>query len=181
MAPMTVSAGDATGDGKPDFFLTAKTSSTTETLWALTGYNGAMVEAATALNAGTAWADRDIVSVQDITGDQITDLVYRSGSGRLLLRTGIKDTATGGVVLGSLGSAAASSGGVDTEYGASGWESTNIRLLFGTPDANGDLIPDIWALKTDGTVRFYAGSRTALSGSGTEIVSGGWGAKLAIG
>ena len=176
-----VSAGDATGDGKPDFFLTAKTSSTTETLWALTGYNGAMVEAATALNAGTAWADRDIVSVQDITGDQITDLVYRSGSGRLLLRTGIKDTATGGVVLGSLGSAAASSGGVDTEYGASGWESTNIRLLFGTPDANGDLIPDIWALKTDGTVRFYAGSRTALSGSGTEIVSGGWGAKLAIG
>ena len=91
------------------------------------------------------------------------------------------DTATGGVNTDSLASAAASSGGADTEYGASGWGSSNIRLLFGTPDANGDDIPDIWTLKVDGTVRFYAGSRTALSGSGTEIINAGWQNKLTIG
>lgn len=55
---------------------------------------------------------------------------------------------------------------------------------MGTPDANGDGIPDIWTLRVDGAVRFYAGSRTALSGAGTEIVGngdGGWKNKMAIG
>ncbi|WP_331747949.1 hypothetical protein OG520_40525 (plasmid) [Streptomyces sp. NBC_00984] len=56
----------------------------------------------------------------------------------------------------------------------------SIRFFFGTPDANGDQIPDIWTLRTDGTVRFYAGSRTTLSGSGTQIVTG-WQNKMAIG
>ncbi|MFD8303299.1 DNRLRE domain-containing protein [Streptomyces sp. NPDC059690] len=163
-----VSAGDATGDGKPDFFLTVG-----DAMWVLTGYNGATVEEARRLS-GSAWTDRDFVTAQDVSGDGVTDFVYRSDvSGRLLLRKGIKDTATGGVDLDSLASGAASSGGADTEYGASGWGSSNIRLLFGTPDANGDGIPDIWALKADGTVRFYAGSRTVLSGSGTEIVGNG--------
>ncbi|MEU2777954.1 DNRLRE domain-containing protein [Streptomyces sp. NPDC007162] len=175
-----ISAGDATGDGKPDFFLTVG-----DALWALIGYNGATVDEARRLSA-SAWTDRDLVTAQDVSGDGVTDFVYRSdASGRLLLRKGIKDTATGGVDVGSLASAAASSGGVDTEYGASGWGSSSIRLLFGTPDANGDGIPDIWTLRVDGTVRFYSGSRTALSGSGTEIVGNsdgiGWKNKLAIG
>ncbi|MFE0509507.1 DNRLRE domain-containing protein [Streptomyces sp. NPDC058964] len=175
-----VSAGDATGDGRPDFFLTVG-----DAMWVLTGYNGATVDTARRLS-GSAWSDRDFVTAQDVSGDGVTDFVYRSDvSGRLLLRKGIKDTAAGGVDLDSLASAAASSGGADTEYGASGWGSSNIRLLFGTPDANGDGIPDIWALKADGTVRFYAGSRTVLSGSGTEIVGNGdgvgWKNKLAIG
>ncbi|MBT2428362.1 hypothetical protein J7F02_22680 [Streptomyces sp. ISL-112] len=55
---------------------------------------------------------------------------------------------------------------------------------MGTPDANGDGIPDIWMLRVDGAVRFHAGSRTALSGSGTEIVGngdGGWKNRMAIG
>jgi hypothetical protein len=154
-------------------------------MWVLTGYNGATVEEARRLS-GSAWTDRDFVTAQDVSGDGVTDFVYRSDvSGRLLLRKGIKDTATGGVDLDSLASGAASSGGADTEYGASGWGSSNIRLLFGTPDANGDGIPDIWALKADGTVRFYAGSRTVLSGSGTEIVGNGdgvgWKNKLTVG
>lgn len=178
-----VSAGDATGDGKPDFFLTSKTSATADGLWALSGYNGATVETATLLNAGPAWADRDLVTLQDVTGDGVTDMIYRTDtSGHLVLRTGIKDAATGGVSLDSLSLSGSSAGGADnTDYGPSGWTPGNIRLLFGTPDANGDLIPDIWALKADGTVRFYAGSRTALSGSGTEIISGGWQSMLAVG
>ncbi|MFE1880350.1 DNRLRE domain-containing protein [Streptomyces diastatochromogenes] len=173
-----VSAGDATGDGLPDLLVTVG-----DALWALVGYNGASVQQAVLLS-GSAWTDRDIVTVQDITGDGVTDLVYRSdASGRLLLRTG-KPGASAGVDLVSLGSAANSAKGVDEQYGASGWSSTSIRFLMGTPDANGDGIPDIWTLRTDGSVRFYAGSRTALQGSGTEIVStsgGGWQNKMAIG
>ncbi|MFD9585292.1 DNRLRE domain-containing protein [Streptomyces sp. NPDC059980] len=175
-----VSAGDATGDGKPDFFLTVG-----DTMWVLTGYNGATIDEARRLS-GSAWSDRDFVTAQDISGDGVTDFVYRSdASGGLLLRKGIKDTASGGVSLSSLASGAASSGGADTTYGASGWGSSSVRLLFGTPDANGDNIPDIWALRVDGTVRFFAGSRTALSGSGTEIVGNsngvGWKNKMAVG
>ncbi|MFE7855794.1 hypothetical protein [Streptomyces sp. NPDC057403] len=55
----------------------------------------------------------------------------------------------------------------------------------GTPDANGDGIPDIWTLRVDGTVRFHSGSRTVLSGSGTEIIGNGdgigWKNKLTVG
>ncbi|MFF0084999.1 hypothetical protein ACFYR1_35650 [Streptomyces canus] len=77
-----------------------------------------------------------------------------------------------------------SSAGADEQYGASGWGSGNIRFLFGTPDANGDNIPDIWTVRTDGAVRFHSGSRSELAGSGTEIVSksgGGWINKMAVG
>ncbi|MFF2848405.1 DNRLRE domain-containing protein [Streptomyces sp. NPDC058001] len=173
-----VAAGDATGDGKTDFLLTVG-----DALWAFTGYNGGSIEQAVQLS-GASWTERDIVTVQDVTGDGITDLIYRTDiTGRLLLRTG-KPASGGGVDLNSLAAAANSAKGVDEEYGASGWGSGNIRFLFGTPDANGDNIPDIWTVRTDGAVRFYAGSRTALSGSGTEIVSnsgGGWIHKMAIG
>jgi hypothetical protein len=82
-------------------------------------------------------------------------------------------------------SGAASSGGADTEYGASGWGTSSIRLLFGTPDADGNGIPGIWTLRVDGTVRFYLGSRTVLSGSGTEIIGDGdgigWKNRLTVG
>ncbi|MFJ2094024.1 DNRLRE domain-containing protein [Streptomyces sp. NPDC087901] len=169
-----VSAGDATGDGQADFFATVG-----DAIWAFVGYNGATVDRAVQLSS-SPWTARDIVTVQDITGDGVTDLVYRSDeSGRLLLRTGKKATG-GGVDLNSLAAAVNSADGADSVYGASGWGSASIRFLFGTPDANGDQIPDIWTLKTDGTVRFYAGSRTALSGSGTQIVTG-WQNKMAIG
>jgi hypothetical protein len=71
---------------------------------------------------------------------------------------------------------------VDEQYGASGWATSNIRLLMGTPDANGDLIPDIWTLRADGAVRFYAGTRGEMAHGGVEIVgAGGWTSKMAIG
>ncbi len=159
-----VSAGDATGDGKADFFLRVG-----DALWALTGYNGATVAQATRLSS-SPWTERDIVTVLDVTGDGITDLVYRTDvSGRLLLRTGIK-SPTGGVDLTSLASAANSATGVDAVYGASGWYRASIPHIMGTPDANGDGVPDIWTVRTDGSVRVYFGSRTTLTGSGTEVI-----------
>ncbi|MEH0419491.1 DNRLRE domain-containing protein [Streptomyces sp. B21-083] len=177
-----VSSGDATGDGKPDFFLTVKDSDTVETLWALTGYNGATVEAARALNSGPAWATRDLVNLQDITGDGVTDMLYRIvSSGRLALRTGIKDSATGGVSLDSLATSGAAAGGVDnTDYATSGWTAPDIKLAFGTADADGDAIPDIWAVTGTGAVRFYPGGRSAL-GAFTAVPSGGWSGMLTLG
>ncbi|WP_308289897.1 hypothetical protein [Streptomyces cylindrosporus] len=56
-------------------------------------------------------------------------------------------------------------------------------LLYGTPDVNGDGIPDIWTLTSDNSVKFYAGGAKAL-GSGVTVISntdGGWSIKLAFG
>ncbi|MER5967573.1 DNRLRE domain-containing protein [Streptomyces sp. NPDC002057] len=174
-----VSAGDATGDGKPDFFVTVGAD-----LWALLGYNGAMVDKAVKVST-SVWTDKDIVSVMDITGDGVTDLLYRSdATSQLHLRSG-KPAAGGGVDLASLASAAASAGGVDLVYGASGWNSSSIRLLLGTPDVNGDNIPDIWTIRVDGTVRFYAGTRGEMRHAGVQILGNsdgvGWKNKQAIG
>ncbi|MEW9337344.1 DNRLRE domain-containing protein [Streptomyces tanashiensis] len=174
-----VSAGDATGDGKADFFVNIGAE-----LWVLVGYNGATVDQALRLSS-SAWSDRDIVSVMDITGDGVTDLIFRTdATSQLMLRQG-KPGAGGGVELTSLGSAAASATGSDTVYGRSGWNSTSIRLLLGTPDANGDKVPDIWTLRVDGSVRFYAGTTGEMAHAGVTIIGNsngiGWKNKLAIG
>ncbi|MFC4499702.1 MULTISPECIES: hypothetical protein [Streptomyces] len=119
----------------------------------------------------------------DVSGDNVADLIYRSEvSGRLLLRKGIAASG-GGVDLQSLASAANSADGADSVYGGSGWGRTGIPKLMGTPDADKDGIPDIWTVHSNGQVRFYAGSKTALSGSGTEIVTpkSYWQTRLAIG
>ncbi|MGW0943867.1 DNRLRE domain-containing protein [Streptomyces sp. NPDC002623] len=172
-----VSAGDATGDGRTDFFATAG-----DALWAFTGYHGATIYQAIRLSS-SAWTERDIVFVGDFSGDGVTDMVYRTDvSGRLLSRKGIKASG-GGTDLNSLAAAANSADGADGIYGGTGWGSGNIYLLIGTPDANGDSIPDIWTVHTNGTVRFYVGSRTALSGSGTEVIETAsyWKTRIAIG
>ncbi|MET8102364.1 hypothetical protein ABZV29_38970 [Streptomyces sp. NPDC005236] len=85
--------------------------------------------------------------------------------------------------LNSLASGANSSGGVDLEYGASGWSSTSFPFVIGTPSADGDTVPDIWAIKSDGSVRFVAGSKTSVTGSGTEIITPHdyWKTRIAIG
>ena len=76
-----MSAGDATGDGRTDFFATVG-----DELWAFTGYHGATIDQAMRLAAST-WTERDLVTAQDISGDGITDIVYRTDvSERLLLR-----------------------------------------------------------------------------------------------
>lgn len=172
-----VSTGDATGDGRTDFFATAG-----DELWALTGYHGATIDQAIRLS-GSAWAERDIVTVLDITGDGVTDMVYRTDvHAQLMLRKGIAASG-GGTDLESLSSGADSSGGKDLEYGSAGWSNANVPLLIGTPDANGDSIPDVWTVRSDGSVRFYAGGRASLPGSGTEIVAPAsyWKTRIAIG
>lgn len=172
-----VSTGDATGDGRTDFFATVG-----DELWALTGYHGATIDQATRLAAST-WTERDIVTVLDVTGDGVTDMVYRTDvHSQLKLRKG-KASSGGGTDLDSLSSGADSSGGTDTEYGSAGWSSVGIPLLIGTPDANGDGVPDIWTVRADGSVRFYVGGKTVLSGSGTEIIAPAsyWKTRIAIG
>ncbi|MFD9459542.1 FG-GAP-like repeat-containing protein [Streptomyces sp. NPDC060027] len=178
-----VAAGDVTGDGRTDFFATVRNSAgTDDELWAFTGYHGATVDQVIRLSA-SAWKDRDLVLALDVSGDGIADLVYRTdATGRLMLRKGIS-SPDGGVDLNSLASGADSSGGSDTEYGASGWFSSSVPFLFGTPDVNKDGIPDIWSVRPDGSVRFHAGGKTALTGSGTEVVPANdyWQKRVTIG
>lgn len=172
-----VAGGDVTGDGRTDFLALAG-----DELWAFTGYHGATIDRAVLLS-GTPWKVRDIVTFQDITGDDIADLVYRTDvSGRLLLRKGIA-AAGGGVELASLASAAGSAGGADDWYSAEGWSRASVPLLMGTPDANGDSLPDVWNVRSDGSVRYWAGGKTGLTGSGWEIIgpASWWKTRIAIG
>ncbi|MFF7887697.1 hypothetical protein ACH40F_40430 [Streptomyces sp. NPDC020794] len=79
--------------------------------------------------------------------------------------------------------AANSSGGADIIYGASGWSSTDVPLLIGTPDVTSDAIPDIWAVKSNGSARLQPGRRTSLTGTGSEIIGPAsyWQTRIAIG
>ncbi|MGW2704589.1 FG-GAP-like repeat-containing protein [Streptomyces sp. NPDC001340] len=171
-----VSAGDITADGNPDLFIVT----TGGELWVFSGYEGGSYKAATKL-ASSVWSDRDLVTVQDVNGDGIADLLYRTdASGRLLLRIG-KPAQSGGIDLSSLASAAASANGADGEYAATGWYRSNVRLIRGTPDVNGDKIPDIWALMADGSARFYPGGKSSIGAPTTVISTGSWTHKQALG
>ncbi|MGW3644542.1 DNRLRE domain-containing protein [Streptomyces sp. NPDC000878] len=168
-----VSAGFATEFGHTDFIGTIGAE-----LWAFTGYHGATVDGATRLST-SGWTNRDIVIARDVSGDGITDLILRDNStGKLWLRKGVA-AASGGVDLLSLGKE-----GTDTEYGSAGWGNTNMLHLMGTPDVNGDAVPDIWAVRSDGTVRVYSGGRTSVvAGSGKEIIGAApwWQNRIAVG
>ncbi|MFD7547059.1 DNRLRE domain-containing protein [Streptomyces sp. NPDC059816] len=171
-----LSAGDVTGDGRADLFVTVG-----DALWILAGYQGATVDQAIRLTSAP-WAERDLVSGYDVSGDGVADLVYRVDPGKLVLRKG-KPAAGGGVDLSSLAAAANSAGGADTTYGASGWSVAGTPFAVGTPDADGDGIPDIWSVRSDGSVRFHPGSRTALSGDGGLMIgpNSHWKTRLAVG
>ncbi|MET9673044.1 DNRLRE domain-containing protein [Streptomyces sp. NPDC006482] len=170
-----LATGDITGDGLPDMFATVG-----DQLWAFIGYTGGAFSEARMLTS-TPWASRDLVSVTDISGDGVPDLLFRGeeeGRG-LALRHG-KPASTGGVDLNSLAAAANSKTGQDEVYGTGGWNRASMPMLMGTPDANGDAIPDIWATAYDGKLYFYPGGRTT---HGTRFIASepGWTTNLAIG
>ncbi len=171
-----VSAGDVTGDGLTDVFVTVG-----DALWVLTGAQGATVGEATRLTS-SPWAQRDLVSAYDMSGDGVADLVYRSDTGKLMLRKG-KPATGGGVDLSSLAAAANSAGGADSTYGATGWSAAEAPFVVGTPDADDDGIGDIWSVRGDGSVRFHTGSRTALVGGGSTIITAHtrWKTRIAVG
>ncbi|MEU0085095.1 DNRLRE domain-containing protein [Streptomyces sp. NPDC006274] len=151
-----LSIGDGDGDGLPDLFARYGPQ-----LWIISGYSGGSFASAHQMTA-SAWDGRDIVLVDDVTGDGTADLVFRThGTGRLLLREGKPDADGTGTDLLSLGLAGTSRTGTDAEY-ATGWSPTVRPLLMGTPDTNGDSVPDIWAMAaSNGDVHVYHGSRSA--------------------
>lgn len=172
-----VATGDITGDGRTDFLATVG-----DALWAFTGYNGAAIATATRLTS-SPWLDRDIVIAQDVSGDGVADLVFRDDSSQnLQLRLG-KAAASGGTDLNSLSVAANSATGQDTAYTGSGWTSGSIPYVVGTPDANGDGVPDVWTVRSDGSVRFYAGGRTTMPGAGATMITANdaWKKRIAVG
>ncbi|WP_306324600.1 DNRLRE domain-containing protein [Streptomyces venezuelae] len=169
-----VATGDITGDRLPDAMVMAG-----DRLWAFTGYTGASFTSATLFGGG--WGTSDLVTVADISGDGIADLLRRTEDPTrgLLLRQG-KASPSGGVDLTSLASEAASGAGQDIVYGQGGWTRASIPQIQGAPDASGDGIPDLWAVMADGTLRFYLGGRTT-HGSATVVGEGGWTTLLTLG
>ena len=155
-----LSVGDIDGSGEPDMFVTAGNQ-----LWALLGYTGARMSRAVKLPS-TEWSGRTIVTVADHNADGAVDLVYRASTGALFLRNGKK--AGSGTDLNSLATAAASATGKDAAYSAPSWDTANIRLVAGTPDATKDGKADIWVVKNDNTVWLYPGGAT-VQGAGRRI------------
>ncbi|MGW8350872.1 VCBS repeat-containing protein [Streptomyces wedmorensis] len=174
-----VSVGDIDGDRKPDMLGTVG-----DAIWAFLGYTGGSVSQSVRLSS-SPWLERDIVSVGDHNKDGAVDLVYRTyESSRLLIRYGKKDADGTGTSLTSLSAAVNSLTGTDGVYGSGGWTATNVRLLAGTPDANGDGIPDMWAVMGSDVAMFYPGG-ASVHGAPIEVVSTsdgvGWRNKQAIG
>ncbi|MCZ7433244.1 DNRLRE domain-containing protein [Streptomyces sp. WMMC1477] len=164
-----VTTDDITGDGHPDALAIAG-----DELWAFSGYTGGAFTEARLLETDTAWATRDLVIVDDLTGDNATDLLFRTGiSGAgLQLRHGRAD-AGGGVDLASLGSAAASGTGQDEVYDTSAWLPEHLPVLRGTPDVTGDGIPDFWATAYTGVLFLYPGG-PQTHGTRYEVGISGW-------
>ncbi|UNM12003.1 VCBS repeat-containing protein [Streptomyces formicae] len=170
-----VTTEDITGDKLPDVFAIAG-----DDLWAFTGYTGGAFKEARLLH-DAAWADRDILTVADFTGDGVADMLFRAeyADRGLQLRHG-KPAAGGGVDLNSLALAGNSATGKDEVYGTAGWGKASMPLLRGTPDATGDGIPDFWAVTPDGKLWFYPGGRTA-HGSRYQVGEIGWTSMLTLG
>ncbi|WP_328923251.1 FG-GAP-like repeat-containing protein [Streptomyces sp. NBC_00190] len=167
---------DVDGDGFADMF-----ALDADGLWAFTGYTGASFT--TVKKIATTWTPRDIVSVRDISGDGVPDLLYRNDADPnrgLLLRRG-KPGANGGADMTSLSSAANSADGKDNTYATTYWSRAELPLVLGTPDANGDGVPDIWVTSVNGNQYLFPGATDHMPGTATGIDEDGWNTFLTIG
>ncbi|MFJ3932718.1 DNRLRE domain-containing protein [Streptomyces sp. NPDC090029] len=165
-----LATGDVTGDGRPDALVVAA-----DQLWAFTGYSGATFAEVEMIGEAN-WSAYDLVGLRDISGDGLADLLMRgpSASAGLLLRKG-KPDPDGGVDFRSFSSSSSGAGGAQVVYGTTGWGRDDVPMILGTPDVTGDSggIPDLWAVRSDGTLRLYAGGRTSLGG-GTLVGEQNW-------
>ncbi|KPI12341.1 hypothetical protein OV450_2959 [Actinobacteria bacterium OV450] len=146
---------DIDGDGLADMFALDD-----DGFWFFSGYTGSSF--ASYRKLATGWATRDIVGVRDIDGDKIPDLLFRDNSNAdrtLALRLG-KAGTNGGADITSLQAAANSKEGSDITYATKGWGRAAVPQILGTPDTNGDGIPDFWAVNaTDGFEYLVKGDR----------------------
>ena len=165
------SAGDITGDGQPELFVAGGVDGAE--LWVFTGYSGGTFSEAVQMTT-TSWADeaRDFVAIADYNGDGAADMTYRTAAGNIVLRKGILDGDGVGTVLKSLGQSAWSLDGDDT-YASGSFTYAAYPQLYGSPDATGDKIPDIWATNAAGALLLYEGGATSI-GSPTTLRSSGY-------
>ncbi|MGW6943479.1 DNRLRE domain-containing protein [Streptomyces xanthophaeus] len=167
---------DVDGDGFPDLF-----ALDADGFWAFTGYSGASFASATKLASG--WAPRDIVGVRDVSGDKVPDLLFRDDADHnrgLALRKG-KPGPNGGADLKSLRSAADSAGGQDYTYATVYWSRAELPMVLGTPDTNGDGVPDIWTVGPHGTQYLFTGAPDWMPGMPSGSDNDGWTDFLTIG
>ncbi|MFJ3631358.1 DNRLRE domain-containing protein [Streptomyces sp. NPDC090112] len=152
-----VATEDIDGDGLGDLF-----ALDADGFWAFSGYTGSSF--ASYRKMATGWAGRDIVGVRDVSGDKVPDLIFRDNTNAnrgLALRKG-KPGVNGGADLTSLESKANSEGAEDYTYATTGWGRATYPKVLGTPDANGDGIPDIWAVGTGGYQWIVQGGTTVV-------------------
>ncbi|MFE1415580.1 DNRLRE domain-containing protein [Streptomyces sp. NPDC058746] len=170
---------DVTGDGLPEMFALVDDGAT---FWAFTGYTGASFTSIKKVGY-TGWAKRDLVGIRDISGDGTPDLIFRDDSmpsRGLALRKG-KPDPNGGLDIDSLATAAASNGGADITYATTYWSRAEIPKVLGTPDANGDGIPDIWTVSANGNQYLFPGAATSMPGMPSGVDEDGWNTFLTIG
>ncbi|GAQ57082.1 FG-GAP repeat protein [Streptomyces acidiscabies] len=162
------SAGDVTGDGRPELFVAGGAGGAE--LWVFTGYTGVTFTEAIQLTTG-AWADRDFVAIADYNGDGAADMTYRvrtgTAAGNIYLRKGILDSDGVGTVLKSLGTSADSLDGDDYYVTPGTFTAADFPLLYGSPDITKDGIPDIVATNSAGALLLYKGGATTIGAATT--------------
>ncbi|MEY2231451.1 DNRLRE domain-containing protein [Streptomyces sp. BF23-19] len=166
---------DIDGDGLGEMF-----ALDADGFWVFSGYTGSSF--ASYKKMATGWAGRDIVGVRDVSGDKVPDLIFRDNTNAnrgLALRKG-KPGVNGGVDLASLESKANAEGGEDYTYATTGWGRAAYPKVLGTPDANGDGIPDIWAVGNNENQWLFQGG-TSTVGAPIGRDEDGWNTFLTIG
>ncbi|WP_412076001.1 hypothetical protein ACLF6K_09355 [Streptomyces xanthophaeus] len=106
-------------------------------------------------------------------------MLFRENSG-LLLRKG-KPGANGGATFASLAASANAEGGKDYSYAPVYWSRAELPMVLGTPDTNGDGVPDVWTVGPHGIQYLFPGAPTTMPGTPSGSDDDGWTDFLTIG